>query len=114
MSPLSRRLLGATVATLLTVGIPDTAGRLTRPDPRAHLPHPTSMIYSPSVPILREEEPGHWTFAWDSSFFRERHWETPAPEGTYRVIVAGDSTVYGLFPAALEKVLHVPDREVEV
>lgn len=74
------------------------------------LPDDPASLYDPRAPVLTEAGPGLVTFT--SGRLRPQTWS--ATTDAFRIIVVGDSTVYGRFPDALATVVTVPGRSVEV
>ncbi|MDP6935187.1 MAG: hypothetical protein QGG40_19865, partial [Myxococcota bacterium] len=98
---------------VLVLAVLEGIGRF-KPDPRVHgftvdhgdteqtrlARYPSDLLFDPLAPPLKETSPDRWTFT-QTFKFRPQEWTTPKPDATWRVIVIGDSTVYGTLPEVL-------------
>lgn len=108
LAAVRRRPLFALLPVLVLLAAAEVAGRTLAPPPEETA---SARTYDPSAAPLVQEPDGAWTFA-APDLFRPQRWTTPTD--AFRVVVVGDSTVYGQLPDALAQGLSVPGRAVEV
>ncbi|MCK6502978.1 hypothetical protein L6R53_06210 [Myxococcota bacterium] len=105
-----RRLLFALVPLFLVLAAGEAAGRLLLGDPRwtgfAEEWRNRALTYDPSAPVTvaRGAVVG---FARGGVDLRPQTWTLPKPAGTFRLVVVGDSTVYGQLPDAFREGLRL-------
>jgi lysophospholipase L1-like esterase len=108
----------ALVVTASVLLLGEVALRAMLPDPRVlestDRRRGLAFGYDPLAPVTVRDAAGQVRFARNPSNLRPQVWSSRKPAGTYRVIVVGDSTVFGQLTEALAAGLRVPGRTVEV
>jgi lysophospholipase L1-like esterase len=114
----ARRIGYALLTTALVLTCGEAALRMALPDPRvieqAEGRRVLAFGYDPLAPVTVSDAEGRVGFARKPPNLRPQVWSSRTSPGTYRVIVVGDSTVYGQLAEALAAGLRVPGRKVEV
>lgn len=106
-----RRLLFAALPLLLVLAAGELTGRLALGDPRqtgyAEEWRNRALTYDPSAPVTTASG-DQVEFARGGVDLRPQRWTMPKPAGLFRLIVVGDSTVYGQLPDAFREGLRLP------
>ena len=114
----ARRGVYALVAAGLALLCVELPLRALLPDPRALAQEDGRRVlvfgYDPRAPVTERDAAGQVRFARNPPNLRRQSWSARKPEGTYRIVVVGDSTVFARLTEALSAGLRVPGRTVEV
>src|SRR5580704_13227046 len=108
----------ASASILFTLAAFEIGLRVVKKAPGASSPPPMS-VFCGDCPEIFDLNPKHATVS--AQGMRDHEYGPRAPEGTYRILVLGDSVAYGLrvkpsdaFPKRLEKLLEERWGKVEV